>query len=385
MMQEKPDAVYINRLSKFLPNEPVSNDEMEKYLGMVEGTPSRTKPIILKNNQIKTRYYALDTDGNSTHSNTELTVEAIKGLFDDNFSANDIDLLSCGTTSPDQLLPSHTSMVHGDLMSKPVEILSPAGSCASGMHSMRYAYLSILAGERKRAVCAGSEKLSIWMTANNFKKGPDKRNKIEKEPIVAFEKAFLRWMLSDGAGAALLSPEPNKEGPSLRIEWIESASYAHQLETCMYAGGEKIKGGGLKGYRDFPAEDIVEKTLLSLRQDVDLLGKNIVPTGNDFFLDIIKRRDLNVNDINWFLPHLSSEYFRSRIEEELIRANIPIPQEKWFTNLSKLGNVGAASIYFMLEELFHSKKLKEGDTILCMVPESARFSYVYALLTVVHG
>ncbi len=45
MMQEKPDAVYINRLSKFLPNEPVSNDQMEKYLGMVEGTPSKEKPI----------------------------------------------------------------------------------------------------------------------------------------------------------------------------------------------------------------------------------------------------------------------------------------------------------------------------------------------------
>jgi 3-oxoacyl-[acyl-carrier-protein] synthase-3 len=183
----------------------------------------------------------------------------------------------------------------------------------------------------------------------------------------------------------LLSPEPNKKGPSLRIEWIESVSYANQLETCMYAGGEKIKGGGFKGFRDFPVEEIMEKTLLSLQQDVDLLGKNIVPVGNDFFLDIIKRRNLDVNGINWFLPHLSSDYFRSRIEEELIRTNIPIPQEKWFTNLSKLGNVGAASIYFMLEELFHSKKLKEGETILCMVPESARFSYVYALLTVVQG
>ena len=119
-----------NRLSKFLPNEPISNDQMEKYLGMVEGSPSKAKPIILRNNQIKTRYYALDENGNSTHSNTEMTVEAIKKLFDDSFGADDIDLLSCGTTSPDQLLPSHTSMVHGDLMNKPVEIISPAGSWA---------------------------------------------------------------------------------------------------------------------------------------------------------------------------------------------------------------------------------------------------------------
>jgi len=383
MMQGKSDTVYINRLSKFLPNEAVSNDQMEEFLGIVEGAQSKVKPIILRNNKIKSRYYALDKDGNSTHSNTELTVEAIKGLFDKDFSADDIDLLSCGTTSPDQLLPSHTSMVHGDLMSKPVEILSPAGSCSSGMHAMRYAYLSILAGERTKAVCAGSEKLSTWMLAKNFRKEPDKRDEIEKAPIVAFEKDFLRWMLSDGAGAALLSPQPNKEGKSLKIEWIESASYANELETCMYAGGEKNKNGRLRGWKDYPSEDILEKTLLSLRQDVALLDDNIVPAGNAFFLDIIKRRNVIIDNIDWFLPHLSSEYFRKRIERELIRTNIPIPQEKWFTNLTRLGNVGAASIYFMLEELFNSDKLKIGDTILCMVPESARFSYVYVLLTVV--
>ena len=383
MTQKRPENVYINRLAKFLPNEPVSNEDMEKYLGLVEGTPSKAKPIILRNNQIKTRYYALDQNGNSTHSNAEITVEAIKGLLGNGIESNDIDLLSCGTTSPDQLLPSHTSMVHGLLMDKPVDILSPAGSCASGMHSMRYAYLSVLAGESKNAVAAGSEKFSAWMLSKNFKKEPDKRALIEKEPIVAFEKDFLRWMLSDGAGAALLSPEPNTEGLSLRIDWIEGKSYANQLDTCMYAGGEKMDDGGFKGWKDYESEEILEKTLFSLRQDVDLLGENIVPVGNEYFLEIASRRGIDINDVDWFLPHLSSEYFRSRIEEELIRTNIPIPQEKWFTNLTRLGNVGAASIYFMLEELFSSGRLKKGDQILCMVPESARFSYVYAWLTVV--
>jgi len=383
MTQKMPDAVYITRLSKFLPNEPVSNEQMEEYLGMVDGTPSKAKPLILRNNQIKSRYYALDKNGNSTHTNTELTVEAIKGLFDDNFKASDIDMLACGTTSPDQLLPSHASMVHGALMNKAVEIISTAGSCCSGMHAMRYAYLSVLAGERQHAVCAGSEKLSIWMLAKNFKKETDKEARIKKKPIVAFKKDFLRWMLSDGAGAALLSPEPNQEGLSLKIDWIESASFAHKLDACMYAGCEKMKDGSIKGWREYPSEEILEKTLLSLQQDVDLLGDNIVPVGNEFLLDIVKRRGVDIEEIDWFLPHISSEFFRKHIEEELIRSDMPIPQEKWFTNLTRFGNVGAASIFFMLEELFHSDKLKKGDKILCMVPESARFSYVYVMLTAV--
>ncbi len=292
-------------------------------------------------------------------------------------------MLACGTTSPDQLLPSHASMVHGALMNKAVEIISPAGSCCSGMHAMRYAYLSVLAGERQHAVCAGSEKLSIWMLAKNFKKETDKEAGIKKKPIVAFKKDFLRWMLSDGAGAALLSPEPNQEGLSLKIDWIESASFAHKLDACMYAGGEKMEDGSIKGWREYPSEEVPEKTLLSLQQDVDLLGDNIVPVGNEFLLDIVKRRGVDIEEIDWFLPHISSEFFRKNIEEELIGSDMPIPQEKWFTNLTRLGNVGAASIFFMLEELFHSDKLKKGDKILCMVPESARFSYVYVMLTAV--
>ncbi len=383
MTYNRPDTVYIKRLSKFLPNKPVANDQMENFLGMVDETPSKTKPIILRNNQIKTRYYALDESGKSTHSNAGMTAEAVKGLFDDNFKSDDIDLLACGTTSPDQLLPSHASMVHGELMDKPVEIISPAGSCCSGMHAMRYAYLSVLSGEREHAVCTGSEKFSSWILAKFFNKEPDKRADIEKKPIVAFEKDFLRWMLSDGAGAALLSPNPNPDGLSLRIEWIESGSFANQLETCMYAGGEKMDDGNFKSWREYEPEEIFEKTLFSLRQDVTLLGGNIITLGNKLLLDIIKRRDFDIQNIDWFLPHISSEYFRSHIEEELISANIPIPREKWATNLTRLGNVGAASIFFMLEELFHSDKLKKGDTILCMVPESARFSYAFALLTAV--
>ena len=52
---------------------------------------------------------------------------------------------------------------------------------------------------------------------------------------------------------------------------------------------------------------------------------------------------------------------------------IDIPLERWFLNLSKVGNVGSASPYLMLEELLYSGKLQKGDTLLLSVPESGRF------------
>lgn len=378
-----PNEVYINRLFKFLPNKAVLNNEMENFLGKIDGKPSKAKPIILRNNQIKSRYYALDPNGKPTHNNAQMTAEAIKGLTDDQFTIEDIDLLACGTTSPDQLLPSHTSMVHGELKCKPIEIISPAGSCCTGMHAMKYAYLSVMAGEKNRAVCSGSENFSAWMKSKNFKKESDKLQELMEEPIIAFEKDFLRWMLSDGAGAALLTNKPNENGISLKIDWIESASYANELETCMYAGGEKTNFWEFKGWKEFEPEELLDRSVFSLRQDVTLLGDNIVPSGGKFLKEIIERRNIDLDQINYFLPHLSSEYFRPKIAFELEKLGMNIPAKKWFTNLTKLGNVGAASIFFMLEELFHSGKLKKGDQILSMVPESARFSYVYSLMTVV--
>jgi 3-oxoacyl-[acyl-carrier-protein] synthase-3 len=116
---------------------------------------------------------------------------------------------------------------------------------------------------------------------------------------------------------------------------------------------------------------------------VNLLGDNIVGLSGKYLQEIVERKNLNLNDITYFLPHLSSEYFRNRIDQEFRKRKLNIPSEKWFTNLTRLGNVGSASIYFMLEELFHSGRLKKGDAVLCGIPESARFSYIYALLTVV--
>ncbi len=61
----------------------------------------------------------------------------------------------------------------------------------------------------------------------------------------------------------------------------------------------------------------------------------------------------------------------------------PVADEQWFLNLPYVGNVGSASIYLMLDELFHSGKLKQGHRVLLIVPESSRFSYSVALLTAV--
>jgi 3-oxoacyl-[acyl-carrier-protein] synthase-3 len=379
-----PNHVYINNIAKFLPNEPVSNDEMESILGMVNGKPSRSKNIVLRQNGIKNRHYVIDKNGEIKYNNAEITSKAIINLENDNFSIKDIELLSCGTSLPDQILPSHASMVHGKLKNGSLEIISPSGVCCAGMHAFKYAYLSVLSEQTNNAVATGSEVISTLLRADKFNKEMNCTNSLEKNPILAFEKDFLRWMLSDGAGAMLLENKPNTDGISLKIEWIETISYANELDACMYAGAEKNESGDLIGWKEFDPEFWLEKSIFSVKQDVKLLDKYVVDRCITPLAKILNKRNIDSNtDVSYFLPHLSSMYFKQKLYDELKKQGIEIADEKWFTNLTKYGNVGSASIFIILEELFKSGQLKKGEKILVMVPESGRFSYAYAYLTVV--
>ncbi len=367
-----------------MPNDPISNDQMEDYLGRIDGRPSKAKGIILRNNQIKTRHYAIDmTTGKSTHTNYQLATKAIEGLLDEHFTKDDIEMLACGSGTPDQLLPSHAAMVHGELRCPPTEIVSISTACCAGIQAFKYAFMSVKSGNSNNAIAVGSEKVSGWLKSDKFDDEAEDLKHLIDNPIIAFEKDFLRWMLSDGAGAALLQHKPNEHSLSLRVDWVDIISYANQIEPCMYAGCEKNEDGSLTGWTEMKPHDWAAKSIFAFKQDTSLLGENIIKWGGTMWKKVCEKHAVDLDRITYFLPHLSSEFFRPKIMDELAKIGYPIPAEKWFTNLTRVGNIGSASPYLMLEELFNEGKIKKGDVIILMVPESARFSYGYAQLTAV--
>jgi 3-oxoacyl-[acyl-carrier-protein] synthase-3 len=367
-------TAYITSVGCYLPGEPIGNDDLENYLGSMPGS-DRVRRRMLEANGIEKRHYAIDRDGNTLMLNEELAEMAIRNaLTNRGITPRDVGMLATGTTQGDLPVPGFASMVHGRLGGRSMEVLSAGGVCCSGVAALRAAEASVSLKRHRTAVAVGSELVSRTLRADKF---PDKPG---------FDAEFLRWMLSDGAGAVVIEDRPRPDGLSLRIDWSHLVSHADRFPVCMYAGTSRpdsIDAGATWQDQTTPAA-AHDAGMLNLRQDTEILN-NIVALGVEEYVGLVRAGRIDPSRIDHLLVHYSSEYFRSDIVRLMSEAGLMIPEEKWFTNLHTKGNTGAASIFIMLEEAFNGGRFAPGDRILLMVPESGRFSVSFVHLTCVDG
>ena len=237
--------------------------------------------------------------------------------------------------------------------------------------ALKYAFSGFYNNEHDAALVVASELASRLFKASRYEVTADARPDFNAE--------FLRWMLSDGAGALLLESKPR--GLCFEINWVKSFSHADAYPVCMSVGQPRDTDDH-RSWQDYPTyADAEAAGALMIRQDVRLLD-NVVKLGVDGFLNLIEQDLVNVDQVDHVLCHFSSEYFKSRIFEMLEKAGASIPESRWYTNLYTRGNTGCASLFIMLDEFRKTQNYREGDRIICMVPESGRFNNVYMMLTV---
>ncbi len=375
----KDNKVYITSAGSFLPGEPVSNEKMEAVLGMVNNQPSRTRELVLRQNGIQQRHYALDENQTAQYQLSEMTAKAIDDcLKDAPVNKQEVSFLSAATTQGDLPVPGFASMVHGESGLERCEISTHHGVCGSGMMALKNAWLNVRSGEHKTALACAGEFASRMFKKQRF----EGQEGVGEDGRLPFEVDFLRWMLSDGSGALLLQNEAAAKGLSLEIKWVDIQSNAHRFEECMYAGQNKEEGKSWLDYNAFSHADAAGA--INLKQDIKIVD-NIVKLGVQRYFELIDEGKIKVDAIDHFLCHYSSHYFRKPIIDLLEKGGGMIPEEKWYTNLYQRGNTGSASIYIMLEEFLRTKDLKAGQQVLCMVPESGRFLTSFMMLEVVEG
>ncbi len=365
-------SVFITSSGCFLPGPAIDNDQIEPLLGLIHGKPSRLKRRILQSNGILTRHYAIDSAHNTVISNSAMAARAAEHCLSQSYLAKrQIKMLSAATSQGDIVLPGFGSMVQAELGLSDIELHSSHGICSSSMMALKAAYTNLKAGEQPNALVVASELTSRLFKASRYEAAGTE---------VDFNAEFLRWMLSDGAGALLLESQPR--GQCFRIDWIRSFSHADAYPVCMSVGFADGNDTG-RSWQDYPTYAAAEAAgALLIRQDVRLL-ENIVKLGVDGYLRLIDEGRVQPDTIDHVLCHYSSHYFRGKIFDMMQRAGVGIAEEKWYSNLYSRGNTGCASIFIMLDEFRRTQPYRTGDKLLCMVPESGRFNNAYMQLTVV--
>src|SRR5689334_14964943 len=125
---------YITATGAFLPGDPVDNEQLAARFGAETRRSAALRRRTLAANGIKTRHYATGDAGLTLMLNEELAAEAARrALSDRGLGPHQVSMLATGTTQGDLLVPGFASMVHGRLGGGPMELLSAAGVCASGM------------------------------------------------------------------------------------------------------------------------------------------------------------------------------------------------------------------------------------------------------------
>ena len=355
---------YITGTGSFLPGEAVSNAAIPEFMGELDGeAPVRRK--ILRMNGIKSRHYALDRSQTPTNDVYEMAALAASRCLDG--KAGTFTYLSAGSTNTPLVGPGlssilHSRLAHHGLIAGPVEINSNSGICTSSAQALVNACRAVASGDHPEALCIGVEQPSDILKSSIIRP-PDDRDAHQDNPTASkwFMSVFLRSMLSDGAGAAVLHDRPAPDRISYRVNWTHSRSFAHEAPLCM----------------------TLESRSLLLSQDVAILAKHMKPCVDQLMRGAMARHGEQLADYRVVLPHLSSFYFKSYMLEVLTELGQGRIIDHW-TNLETAGNTGAASIFIMLDEFTRSRPPAHGDKLLLFIPESGQFNFVLVSLTVVH-
>ncbi|MEG1128393.1 MAG: beta-ketoacyl-ACP synthase III [Comamonas sp.] len=365
--------VYLQSAGMFLPGSPVDNAGMDAYVAPLNRISGRIKQRILAENGIQQRYYAIDGAGQTVFSNTQMAAGAItETLALAGKTLADVGYLSSGSSGGDALMPGFASMIQGEMAAPPMETLSVHGVCAASVGAMQAAAMAVESGAHSLALSVASEMPSRLFKRSRF---------AAQDYNTDFDAHFLRWMLSDGAGAVLLGgPKalPQANGLRLKLKWTHQRSFAGDYPVCMQLG---LTPDRSKSHLDFPAWGDAEAAgALSLRQDIRLLP-HLFDVCIHEYADLAHKGWVPERGIDHFLCHYSSERFIPVVDDLLGKAQLSIPRERWWSNLAWRGNTGAASIFIMMSEFLQKegKRLKAGDTVLCFIPESGRFTAGYML------
>ena len=300
-------------IASYVPDYVLTNDELSR---MVDTNDEWiTTRVGIKERRI--------LKGEETGS-SDLGYRAVDKLLDKTATKpEEIDLLICATSNPDYRFPSTASIIAEKSGLHNAFGYDIQAACAGFLVALQAGAAYIQSGLYKKVIVLAAEKMS---SMTNYK---------DRSTCPLF---------GDAAAGVLLVPTDEEEGVMDAVLKTDGVGLPHLL---MKAGGSV-----------HPAtHETFNNDEHYVYQEGRAVYKHAVTDMLESSLSVMKRNNLTVDTIDWFVPHQAN----LRIIEA-IADRAKIAPEKLLVNIQKYGNTSAASIPLCLDEFEH--ELKKGDKII---------------------
>ncbi len=292
----------------------LTNADLEKIV-------ETTDEWITTRTGIKQRHKAADNEYTSQFG----TKAARMALDRAGLKPEDIDIIVCATTTPDQIMPSTGALIQAQLGAVNAAGMDVFAACSGFLYGITMVESMIRTGQIRYALVIGAEVLTKYVDYT------------DRSTCVIF---------GDGAGAAVLGPVP--EGKGILATKIRSDG---RYEEQLYAPGGGTKLG--------TTHETIDNRMHFFKMKGNELFKVAVRSMADISAEMLLKAGYTVDDVDLVIPHQANQ----RITDA-VASRLNVPEEKLYSNIAFHGNTSSASIPIALDECIESGRVKEGSLVL---------------------
>ena len=294
----------------YLPERVVTNADLEKLV-------DTTDEWIHTRTGIRQRHIA--AEGQTT---SDLAFHASqRAMAAAGVTADEIDLIVVGTTTPDIIFPSTACLLQHRLGANGCTAFDVNAACSGFVYALGVADKFVRSGTSKCALVVGAETLSRMLDWS------------DRGTCVLF---------GDGAGAVVLRPD----------------SETGILSTHLHADG---------GYKELLYNPVGVSAGF---KDEKNHGVRVLMAGSEVFKVAVKTldavveetlaaNDLDKHDIDWLIPHQANLRIITATAKRL-----DMPMERVVVTVDRHGNTSAGSVPLALDEAVRSGRIKRGELLL---------------------
>ena len=311
-MSQKPIYAQIIGTGRCLPNEPISNEVLVERMAR-QGVETSDE-WIRERSGITQRYWANDDQPVSVLSE----IAARNALEMAGVSAEELDFIIIGSSTPDMIFPSAACLVQAKLGAKNAFAMDVQAACTGFVYALSVANSMIQSGQIKTALVIGAETIS------------DVHDEQDRTTAVLF---------GDGAGAVVVraSDEPGILACKLHSDG--------ELANVLY-GDAKIRQGKVMGDP-------------RIKMDGQAVFKTAVTVLPECAEETLAAVNMPIEQLDWYIPHQAN----IRIIQSACK-RLGFPMEKTVVTVDQHGNTSAASVPLALDTAVRDGRIKKGQTVL---------------------